>query len=337
MTFGWLRSRRFDLSLTAGIAALGVAAGLCAMARPAWLPWLLVLDFWLLGYHHVVATFTRLAFDRASFLEHRGLVTWLPILVVAATCTLAFSVGVWALISTYFYWQAWHYARQSYGLSRIYRRREGTTRLDDRLDGAVIFLVPLAGVLHRSAQGWTRFLNLDIAMVPVPAVAVPGGLALAGIAVAVWLARQVQLTRRGTLAGAHALYLLTHVLIFGVGYVVIPDLSGGWLALNVWHNAQYLLIVWMFNVNRFKAGETAEAPLLSAISQPRAVARYLFVQLSMGTLLFAAILGLPSVKILAVPVVLLLSQTLNFHHYIEDAIIWKVRRPQVRVHLLTRA
>jgi len=334
MTFGWLRSPGFDLGLIFGTTALGLLAGLCVALQPTWLPWVLVLDFWLLGYHHVVATFTRLVFDKASLAEHRWLVTWLPPLVAIATCALALGVGTWALIATYFYWQAWHYTRQGWGMSRIYRRKEPAALLDDRLDAAMLFAVPVAGVVSRSAQGWTRFLGLDIALLPVPTSAVPVALGLAGVVTIAWIARQVTLAARGQVGGAHALYVLTHTLVFAVGYLVVPDFTHGWLVVNVWHNAQYLFIVWMFNLNRFRGGETADAPLLSAISQPNAVGRYVFVNLAIATIVFTAILALPGLKVMAVPAVLLFSQALNFHHYIVDSLVWKVRRPQVRANLV---
>ena len=366
MTTPWLRSLRFDLGLTVGVAALGLAAAVAVATHPGCLPALLVFDFWLLGYPHVVATYTRLVFDRESAATYRSLVTWLPVVVVAVVVAVAFGIGTWALISTYFYWQAWHYSRQSYGMSRIYRRREGLgpsspkpeTSLarriravssldilteprglaDDRLDAAVIFGLPLAGVLHRSAQGWTAFLSLPIRMIPVPADVADAAAYGALLVVTVWVMRQVGVLAhellprpgeaRRSRSWPHTLYMLTHIVVFSVGYG-LPDLSQGWLALNVWHNAQYLLIVWMYNLNRFRGGETSTAPLLSAMSQPQAVPRFLFVVYASATILFAFIAGLPGVRIQAVSLVLLFSQSLNFHHYLVDAVIWKVRKPEV--------
>ena len=55
------------------------------------------------------------------------------------------------------------------------------------------------------------------------------------------------------------------------------QLNHGWLVLNIWHNAQYILTVWLFNNNRFKEG-----------------------------------------------------MAINFHYYVVDAVIWKVRRKPVQ-------
>jgi hypothetical protein len=72
---GWVRSPGFDLTYVAGISLVAIAAGWIVIANPRLFPLVFVLNAWLLGYHHVVATFTRLTFDRESFDQHRFLIT----------------------------------------------------------------------------------------------------------------------------------------------------------------------------------------------------------------------------------------------------------------------
>ena len=91
------------------------------MIEPSLFYPILLLDLWVLGYHHVIATFTRLCFDRASFEERRGLIVHLLPIVAALTILVAWQVGLWVVVTIYFYWQWWHYARQSWGVSRAYR------------------------------------------------------------------------------------------------------------------------------------------------------------------------------------------------------------------------
>ncbi len=75
---GWLDGPMYDASLVLLPLLLGLAAGTAVVARPGlWTP-ILVLDLWLLGYHHVAATSTRLAVDRRSRVEHRALLTGVP-------------------------------------------------------------------------------------------------------------------------------------------------------------------------------------------------------------------------------------------------------------------
>ena len=70
------------------------------------------------------------------------------------------------------------------------------------------------------------------------------------------------------MAPVHTLYPLSHFAVFATGYLWIGDITYGWLAINVWHNAQYILFVWLFNTRRFKDGVDPEARFLSYISQP---------------------------------------------------------------------
>src|SRR5947208_11474112 len=74
ISYGWLRGAPFDLGFVAGVAAFAIAVSLLVVAQPRLFPLVLVVDMWLLGFHHVVSTFTRLAFDKESFRAHRFLV-----------------------------------------------------------------------------------------------------------------------------------------------------------------------------------------------------------------------------------------------------------------------
>ena len=88
---GWLHSRTFDFNFIALITLVAVATGLLALFQPSLIVWLLVIDVWLLGYHHVVSTFTRLAMDKQSFQRHRFLVIQLPLIVITGT------LAAWAI------------------------------------------------------------------------------------------------------------------------------------------------------------------------------------------------------------------------------------------------
>ena len=67
----YIRSREFDSTLLLAPIVAGLAAALVVTADPRLYPFLLVADLWLLGYHHVVATYTRLAFDTQSLRRNR--------------------------------------------------------------------------------------------------------------------------------------------------------------------------------------------------------------------------------------------------------------------------
>ncbi len=320
---GWLRGASFDLSFILGIAALGLASGLVVANDPRLFGIVLVADLWFLGYHHVIATYTRLCFDGESFREHRFLVLGLPFLVFAGVALAAWGVGLWTLATVYFYWQWFHYARQSFGISRIYDRKAGVPQdPNPRLSQVIFWLVPLWGIMSRSEQDPGTFLEIELRVLPVPEFAVDAVGLLAAAGLVCWTCQRVMLWRRGRLSVAHTLYMLTHFLIFFVGYIAVENINYGWLVLNVWHNAQYIAFVWIFNNNRFRAGVDPKARFLSTLSQSRNGWAYLVVCFGLSTIVYLAIANL----VAAFAVLIIIYQTINFHHYIVDGLIWKVRR-----------
>ncbi len=330
---GWLRSPSYDLTLIIGVAVLALASGGLAVAQPALFPVLLFLDLWLLGYHHVVSTFTRLAFDRESFTTHRFLVLGLPILVLGAVLGAVAVFGGWILSTTYLYWQWFHYTRQSYGIERVYRRRAGgSVPGAERPTRWLLYAVPLWGILYRSYQSPETFLGIELKTLPVAGWMVAASGALAAALTLWWLSQWVRSLSRGEAVQGHSLFLLSHLLIFTVGYVVIADLNHGWLVANVWHNAQYILFVWHFNASRFKKGIEPKARLLSALSQRRNWPWYFLTCLGLSTV---AYFGLDQVLVVlksrsTLPLFLIAYQTINFHHYVVDGLIWKVRKKPIR-------
>ncbi len=332
---GWLRNRSFDLTLIRSVALIALLSGLIVVWNPDLFVFVLMADVWLLGYHHVISTMTRLSFDRHSLRQHRFLVFYLPPIVFAGTFLLAWQVGFWAIASLYLYWQWFHYTRQSWGVSQAYRRKAGDLVDDGEWFAKLSFyLLPLYGILYRSWQAPEEFLFLEVRVVPVPGLLVDAVGAAAMIMVAMWATRRYTAWRRGRLARAHTYYMLTHFAIFLVGYRLIDDITHGWLVINVWHNAQYILFVWLFNANRFKNGVEPKARFLSTISQNENRWKYFGVCLAISTTLYVALLLAAGGTTLAgLPLVLLVYQAINFHHYIVDSIIWKMRKKPLRENL----
>jgi hypothetical protein len=332
---GWIRSSTFDYTLIAGVAVLALASGAVVVVWPASFPVVLFLDLWLLGYHHVVSTFTRLSFDKQSLDEHRFLVFVLPWLVLAATVAIGLTLGMWALATIYLYWQWFHYTRQSYGLVRIYSRKAGDINsFDAKVRNWVVYLVPLWGIAFRSYQNPDRFLGSEVFCIPTTLSVVYVLATAALIAAGVWAVRLTWSAVRGQLHFALELYMLTHLAIFAWSYLVIPNVDHGWLVVNVWHNAQYLLIVWMFNNNRFKSGVNDSHPFLSTLCQNHAfnIVCYLLVCLGVTFGVYGSLNGMLRLPPLAgIPVAaMVVYQTINFHHYIVDSLIWKVRRKSIQ-------
>jgi hypothetical protein len=324
---GWLRDRTFDLNFIAGVAVVALLSGALVASDPRWFAPLLILDLWLLGYHHVISTFTRLCFDRQSFRERRRLVLALPFAVCAGVTTLYVAVGPWSLATLYLYWQWFHYTRQSYGIEQVYRRKAPDTAPGDpRVDRLALYLLPLWGILHRSAQAPATFLGVELRALPVPALAVDIVGAAALLALLGWAAPRARAALQGQLPAAHTLYMSSHFAIFFVGYVLIENIDHGWLVLNVWHNLQYILFVWLFNARRFEGGVDPGARLLSTLSQPRNARFYFATCLAISTSVYLLI----DQAVGSLALVLVVYQTINFHHYVVDGLIWKVRRRRLQ-------
>jgi hypothetical protein len=277
-----------------------------------------------------VATYTRLAFDWQSLRQNRALAVDLLFVMLAVTVAVSAVTGAWVIASTFLYLQWFHYMRQSYGVARMYFRAtpdgaEAGAR--DRVADLVIYLVPIYGIAHRSAVMGDAFLGLPVKTVVLPGVVVAALGALAAVATAAWLIRVVRATARGALQTSYEGYVLSHVAIFSASYVLIDDANVGWLAINVWHNLQYVLVVWMTNARRWSGGIDPEARFISTISQPNRVVAYFASCLAISTVLYV-VLG--RFTVLAVGGGLAATagiyMGINFHHYIVDALIWKRRR-----------
>lgn len=326
---GWLKSKKFDLNLIATVMIVALLFGLSALAIPNLFRVILILDLWLLGYHHVVSTFTRLVFDRASFREHRFLVIQLPLIVIGGTLAVVWAFGLWILPTVYLYWQWFHYTRQSYGIERMFRRSAPAEAIvSDRASKLALYLVPLFGIAYRSYQASPTFLGMEVAYIPMPLVLLGGLGVLAASAFAYWLFTLIPAARVGCLSTPHTLYLFSHHLIFVTGYLLIEDITVGWLVLNVWHNMQYIMFVWWFNNKRFKDQVDPDAPLLSTLSQSKSVVSYLVVCFTISSIVYFGLdygyqMLVPEKAVVAT---LVTTMILNFHHYIVDGVIWKRRK-----------
>ena len=330
--WAWLRGAPFDLCFILGIPTVAFVTGAVIIWRPQLFTPILVFDLWFLGYHHVIATYTRLCFDRKSFSEHWPLLVLLLPVVAISTLAVVYLFGLWTVVSVYFYWQWFHYTRQSWGISRAFRGKERQALYEDGwLDQAIFYALPVLGILYRSHQDPGLFIGMELRVVPVSSAVVNIAAVAMVILLAVWLWRRLKAVREGRLALVHTLYMGSHFLVFAVAYLKVPDITIGWLVINIWHNAQYVLFVWMFNSRRFKDGIDPEARFLSYISQPQRLWLYLTTCILITGVIYWVILGtLDALFFAGLSATIVLYQIVNFHHYMVDSRIWKVRKEPIR-------
>lgn len=320
---GWLDGTTFDLTFLVGTVAVALASLTIVLARPSLFRIVLLADVWLLGYHHVISTYTKLAPDAEARHANRALLTWVPLVVIASVALVGYGVGLWALTTIYLYWQWWHYSRQSWGVHRVYQRK-GSNLEDDRLSKAAFYAIPIWGILHRSAQDPDSFLGVDVEVLPVPSIVAH---AVGLVAIGVLAAHGYRLFaawRRGDLSIAHATYLISHNLMFFVGYILIPNIDLGWLAINIWHNAQYIGFVWYFNHRRHASdtGDAGQTSVVAKLSRRRNPLPYLVACFLLSSVIYLAI----DSTIAATVAPIIVYQAINFHHYVVDSLIWKVRK-----------
>jgi hypothetical protein len=324
-----IKSEAFDIGLLILPLATGLGAAAAALANPALFATLLIADLWLLGYHHVVATYTRLAFTVDALRRNRFLAVDLLLLMTAATLGLVLTAGVWVVATAFLYLQWFHYMRQGHGLARMYFRATPQGQIAGARDlttDLVIYLVPIYAIAARSATMGGTFLGLPVRTFVMPNDAVTAlGLA-AVIAGAMWSVQSAVSFARGTLDTLYAGFVLSHVAIFLVAYVAIDDANTGWLAINVWHNLQYVLVVWMMNQKTYGSGVDSAATLISRISQPRRMAAYFLSGIAISTVIYLLLGGVISAMGGALAITVGIYMGINFHHYVVDGLIWKRHR-----------
>ena len=326
----YIRSREFDTTLLAAPIIAGLLAALVVMADPKLYPILLVADLWLLGYHHVVATYTRLAFDTQSLRRNRFLAVDLLVVVTLVTLAIAVMAGAWVIATAFLYLQWFHYMRQGYGIARMYYRATPDGRIGGSRDlptDLAIYLVPIYGIAVRSSTMGDRFLGLPVKPLVLPDEIVMLLGVAAAAAVIAWIARTMRAAIAETLDFQYAAFTVSHISIFLVAYIFVDDVNTGWLAINVWHNFQYVLVVWMSNAKRYAGGIDPTARFLSRLSQPGRVMMYFACCLAITTLIYAALDRFTALVLgggMAVTIGVYMG--INFHHYIVDALIWKRRK-----------
>ncbi len=335
MHAAWLRDRNFDLVFILGTAGLACLSGMILCYQPSWFPCLLALDVGLLGWHHIISTFTCFVGSNDGANRRRWLLlSILPVGVLVSA--MALSVGGWLVATVYLHWQWWHYTRQSEGIAKAFASRAKRAGGAGYTHGTRVALYAVAvwGIAVISARSPGVFLDMPVVTYRAPAPVVWGLGGVAFAAVAVWALEQVVAWRRGNLFWGPTLYMITHVAVFTFGWGVIASLNTGWFVLNVWHNAQYLMFVWNFNANRFKGGDV-QAPWLASLSQPSLAPRYLLVCLACTAAVFLPLHGGIAAMGSQLPLTLIVVQTINFHHYLVDSFIWKLRRPKIAAAVLS--
>ena len=191
-----LRNRGFDRWFIFGIPAVALTSLLVVLVWPRTFYTVLTLDLWLLGYHHVIATYTRIGLDSESRSRYWALMVLLPVVMICIVFAIGLTAGPGFLTTIYFYWLWFHYVRQSEGVSKAYAARGGIREAADRpLHRLSFYLLPTASLLQLASAGDSRLLGIEIFTPAIPAPVMAAVWAITAATVAVSMFRLHRLVR----------------------------------------------------------------------------------------------------------------------------------------------
>jgi hypothetical protein len=331
---GNLHSNTFDSLFLIGIPAVAFLSTLLAVMNPSLLPLIISLDVWLLGYHHVFATYTRYAADFGMSKRLWWSMTLLPFGILGALILIAtFSWGAKLIGTIFVHWQLFHYIRQSEGIFKAYAFKANARSYVDRWDVRIaVYCVPVAMFLYACAHSPDLFLGLPVWLIHLP---IPLATALASVATL--YALKVTYTLWGDLRVQKIspqlfTFFSTHLVVFFVSYVIAGDMTMAWLCANIWHNLQYLLFVWWANNRSAATANGALSPMLN-LSQNKNWFFYILICLAC-TFIFYQSTGFLMEPMSAAfssnlsLTFLVFYSAVNFHHYIVDSLIWRKPKTQ---------
>jgi hypothetical protein len=304
---------------------------------PQYFSLVLALDLWLLGYHHVISTFSRIGFDQKNIIENWKLLFPLPLLVFISVYS-TYTLGGGILIgSLYLYWQWYHYTRQSEGISKAYGMKSGSKNfVNNPFNRAAFYFVPLFSFIYMLGKGDDKFLGIPIFTIPLTPEFRSLLLILSCSIALIWILLALKSLYNKSISLIYFCYMLSHFIIYIYSYLFIDNINFSWLSINIWHNAQYIFFVWLFNRKKYSSGVSSEHIIISYLSQPGRIWIYIGSFICLTSLIYHQLEF--AVDVLAestdIPLIILVYSTINFHHYIVDSQIWKLKSQKLRSNIV---
>jgi Flp pilus assembly protein TadD len=332
----WIRGPWTDLLFFVGVPLLLVPLILAAPGRPSVQELILVLGaFGALGHH--LPGMMRAYGDRELFRRFRTRLILAP-LFLTLVC-VGFSVrGLTGIVLITFLWTTWHTSMQIYGFARIYDSKLGasspwTTRLDLALCAAWI-LAPLCYSDARVAYALDLYYRTGGPLVGASTITAlrTAWLAFTALASLALVARLAWTWARG--ARPNPVKLVFFAVSFGFWWfcmVAVEHLVAGIALFDVFHDVQYLALVWMFQRARVEkqAGVTGFTRFLFR-SSGGLIGLYVGLIVAYGSIgHFSGKLASEDARNVITGV---LAASALFHFYL-DGFIWKVREPSTRESL----
>ncbi len=332
----WILDSWRDLILYVGTPLLLLPAFALAQAR--WSPqdiYLFVAAFGAMGHH--LPGMIRAYGDRALFERFKWRFILAPLFLLVV-CVAFFWWDLKGILLVVFFWGVWHGLMQTYGFCRIYDAKAGTFDvLTRRLDFGMCviwFATAVALSPYRLSDTLDTYYMCGGPFIS-PAVIHYGQQLILFTAIGVsvlFLLHFGGLWIRGNRPSPVKLALLvTSIGFWWYCNNLVANILVGIALFEVFHDVQYLSLVWIYNRNRVEKDSNIGGFMRFVFRRSGSlVGLYVGLVFAYGSLsYFNAHLGLDTVKRILTGVVTA-STLLHFYY---DGFIWKVRERSTRQSL----
>jgi Tfp pilus assembly protein PilF len=332
----WILDSWRDLILYVGTPLLLVPVFALAQAR--WSPqdiYLFVAAFGAMGHH--LPGMIRAYGDRALFERFKWRFIFAPLFLLAV-CTAFFWWDLKGILLVVFFWGVWHGLMQTYGFCRIYDAKTGTfDALTRRLDFAMCviwFATAVALSPYRLSDTLDTYYMCGGPFIPPSVVELGQGVfLLLAVAVSVlFVAHFCRLWIIGKRPNPVKLALLiTSIAFWCYCNNLVANILVGIALFEVFHDVQYLSLVWIYNRNRVEKDSNIGGFMRFVFRRSGSLmGLYVGLVFAYGSLAYInGHLGIETVKRILTGVVTA-STLLHFYY---DGFIWKVRERSTRQSL----
>ena len=336
----WIVDPLHDLVLIVGAPAIILPALWIAQSRfkPEHI-YLFVASFGAIGHH--LPGMMRAYGDRFLFerFKYRFLIT--P-LVLGVFCVVFALRDLNALVLIAYVWGVWHGLMQTYGFMRIYDVKVGSvSSATARLDSAMCITWFVAAVLvspTRMAKVLTDYYQSGGMALPPSLVraVITVWLIVTALVTILYLVRLASEWTRGRRPSpAKLLLMITSIGFWWYSNVSVSNMLVGIALFEVFHDVQYLTIVWIFNISRVDRNPGVGRFTRFLFRRSWGLAGlYVGLVAAYGSL--NLIPPVVSSALVARSLTGLLTASALLHFYY-DGFIWKVREPSVRESLVGTA
>jgi tetratricopeptide (TPR) repeat protein len=334
----WILNSWRDLILYVGTPLLIVP--LFAVAQARWSAqeiYVFVAAFGALGHH--LPGMIRAYGDRALFERFRWRFIIAPVFLLAVCVGFYFwDIKSNPVVMIVFLWGVWHGMMQTYGFGRIYDAKVSSfATISRRLDFAVCAIWFAAGVIlspARMTDTLNGFYESGLPFISAPAIhLLQQTLLVAAVTIlGVWLANFVWMWISGNRQNPVKIALfLTSIAFWWYCNNGVTNILAGIALFEVFHDVQYLSIVWIYNRNRVEKDSSISGFMRFVFRRSGSlIGLYVGLVFAYGSIGYLnSHLGKENLTQLLTGIVAA-SGLLHFYY---DGFIWKVREKSTRQSL----